>query len=114
MFSYPSKGKYQYNIYTSYGGTPFFNGRDFYNYYEAQLFLRNIIETTDKRYRYNFYVDNNFYKNDVPLGLPKQRYYKIIKRKVSDYIDADYEFEEEQEIIVNDKKIIYYNFKNNS
>lgn len=91
MFEYPSKSDYQYKILASYGGEPFLLVHDFYNYYDAQQYLVNMINTTDKRYRYNFYVDNKFYKNNVPLGFPKQRYYKIIKRKISNFIDADYD-----------------------
>lgn len=104
MFEYPSKGEYQYNILACYGGESFLLVHDFYDYYSAQMFLLNLINTTDRRYRYNFYIDNNFYKNDYPLGFPKQRYYKIIKRKVSNYIDADYDFEIEKNNILQFKK----------
>lgn len=105
MFEYPSKSEYQYNILACYGGEPFLLVQDFYDYYSAQMFVINLINTTDKRYRYNFYVDNNFYKNDYPLGFPKQRYYKIIKRKVSNYIDADCDFQSEVNNILQFKKI---------
>lgn len=105
MFEYPSKGEYQYSILACYGGEPFILCDNFYNYFDAQRYVVNIINTTDRRYRYNFYVDNEFYDNDVPCGLPKQRYYKIIKRKVSNYIDADCDFEIEKNNILQFKKI---------
>lgn len=78
----------EYCIYQQIGdGCPFIL-QNYSTFNQAKQSLLNIISDFDYK-RKIYYIDNDFYENKYILGLPKQFYFQIQVREVSDWINAD-------------------------
>lgn len=110
-YLYKRKSNYQYTIFNDWGGTPFL--LDYFDTeYDAISSLINKINSSDGRSHILHYIDNEFYKNSfVFTGSRGQKYYKILKRRVTDWIDLDSQDElvfENDFVTNNENNIIYF------
>lgn len=110
-YLYKRKSDYQYTIFNDWGGSPFL--LDYYDTeYDAISSLINRINFSDGRSHVLHYIDNKFYKNSfVFTGSKGQKYYKILKRRITDWIDLDSQDElifENDFVTNNENNIIYF------
>ena len=74
----------EYSIYTIYkGGMPYY-GSTYSSLEECREVLYNILDY-NKKHRKLYYVDNDFYKNEIPYFTSDVIYYSIHYREVSEW-----------------------------
>lgn len=68
------------------GGCPYSLG-SYPTFSSAKMALMNIISDFDYRKKI-YYIDNDFFDNKYPVGLPNSRYYQIQEREVTEWKEA--------------------------
>lgn len=65
------------------GGYPYILG-SYETFSSAKTALMNMISDFDYRKKI-YYIDNDFFDNKYPAGLPNSRYYQIQEREVTEW-----------------------------